>query len=77
MAEYWDEFDEILLDADARGPSRFLYDYPTGTVTQIIHDPEEIDEWRLVATIDVEASIEEGKAVLLYSGLRRAGAQPE
>ncbi|MCP3991580.1 MAG: DUF3516 domain-containing protein [Actinomycetia bacterium] len=76
MAEYWDEFDEVLLDANARGPDRFLYDHSAGTVTQIVHDPDEIDEWRLVATIDADASREEGKAVLIFAGLRRAGTQP-
>ncbi|MCP4963420.1 MAG: hypothetical protein GY925_29650, partial [Actinomycetia bacterium] len=44
--------------------------------TQIVHDPDEIDEWRLVATIDADASREEGKAVLIFAGLRRAGTQP-
>ena len=73
MAEYWDEFDEILIDADARGPARFIYDASRRSVTQIIHDGDNIDEWRLVATVDSEASREEGKAVLGLVGLIRAG----
>ncbi|MGI9612588.1 MAG: DEAD/DEAH box helicase [Acidimicrobiales bacterium] len=72
LDELWDEHDEILLDADARSPARFLYDHDAGTVTQIIHDPEDIDEWRLVATVDADRSREEGKAVLALGGLVRA-----
>ena len=72
LEELWDEHDEILLDADARSPARFLYDHDAGTVTQIVHDPDGIDEWRLVATVDAERSREEGKAVLTIGGLVRA-----
>ena len=72
LDEYWDEHDEILLDGDARSPARCLYDHDTGTVVQIIHDPEGFDEWRLVATVDRDASREEGKAVLEIGGLTRA-----
>ncbi len=72
LDEYWDEHDEILLDADARSPSRCLYDHEAGTVTQIVHDPEGFDEWRLVATVDGNASREDGKAVLEIDGLLRA-----
>ena len=73
MAGYWDEFDEILLDADARGPGYFHYDQPRATVTQILHDPDDGDEWRLVADIDIDASNEAGNAVLGQVVLRRAG----
>ena len=72
LDEYWDEHDEILLDADARSPARCLYDHEAGTVVQIVHDPEGFDEWRLVASIDRDASQEAGKAVLHLDGLRRA-----
>jgi superfamily II RNA helicase len=72
LDELWDEHDEILLDADARSPARFVYDHDAGTVTQIIHDPDDIDEWRLVAAVDAARSREEGKAVLTIGGLVRA-----
>ncbi len=72
LDEYWDEFDEILLDADARSPARFLFDYDAGTVTQIIHDPDGIDEWRISATVNAEQSRDEGKAVLELVALARA-----
>ncbi|MEM7339888.1 MAG: DUF3516 domain-containing protein [Actinomycetota bacterium] len=74
MADYWDEFDAIEVDAEARSASRFIYDHRAGTVTQILHDPDGIDEWRLTATIDREASDEAGNAVLRWTGVVRAGA---
>jgi superfamily II RNA helicase len=65
MAYYWDEFDQIMIDADARNRPRFLYDHHAGTVTQILHDPDGVDAWRFEATVDREASIEAGNAVLI------------
>ncbi len=64
LDDYWDEFDTIVLDAEARGPSRFSYDPDTGLAIQIIHDPDAIDAWRIEGRVDVEASIEEGTAVV-------------
>ena len=67
MADYWDEYDHIVMDAGARSPRRFLYD-PTidQSVVQIIQDPDGNDEWRISAFVDVEASTEQGKAVLRF-----------
>ncbi|MEM8922230.1 MAG: DUF3516 domain-containing protein [Actinomycetota bacterium] len=73
LADYDDEFDEILLDAEARGPHRFVYDRTEGTVAQILRDPDDIDEWRIRATVDRDASATEGRAVLRWDGLVRAG----
>ena len=61
---YWDEFDQILLDAEARGGSRFDYDAASGLATQIIHDPDGIDAWRVEGRVDLERSAEEGTAVV-------------
>ncbi len=72
LDELWDEYDEILLDADARSPARFLYDHEAGSVTQILHDGDGVDEWRITATVDRDASITEGKAILTLGGLVRA-----
>ena len=47
MAEYYDEHDEVLLDAGARSPGRFIYDRRAQTVTQILHDPDATNEWQL------------------------------
>jgi hypothetical protein len=33
-------------------------------VAQIFHDPDETNEWRIEAVVDVEASIEQERAVL-------------
>ncbi len=64
MADYYDEHDEVLLDADAHSPSRFVYDRRAQTVTQILHDPDDTNEWRIMARVDVDASRETGRAVL-------------
>lgn len=73
IADYWDEFDEILTDADARGPHFFVFDAGRGHITQILHDPDSVDEWRFTAVVDAEESRAEGKAVLRWIGFGRAG----
>jgi superfamily II RNA helicase len=62
MAPYWDEFDEISLDADAR--AMFAFDPGTGRATQELCDGDGPTGWRLVATVDRGASAEEGRAVV-------------
>ena len=69
MSGYWDEFDEVLTDAEARSGELFVFDRSTGTATQILHDPEGGHEWRIAATVDVEASAEEGRAVVRLTDL--------
>ncbi len=64
LQPYWDEFPTIETAGDARSPERFIFDPATGRVTQILLDPEEGDEWRFVAEVDVDASNEAGRAVL-------------
>ncbi len=64
MAPYWDEYDEILLGPGARSAERFCYDPATQRVEQILHDPDDGNEWRIVADVDTDASIEQGRAVL-------------
>ena len=71
MAGYYDEHDEVLLDADARSPSRFIYDRRAQTVTQILHDPDDTNEWRINARIDVDGSTEAGRAVLVLTHIGR------
>ncbi len=61
---YWDEFDQIMIDAAARSASRFSYDPDTGRAVQIIHDPDDIDAWRIEGAVDIERSAEEGTAVV-------------
>lgn len=72
IGPYWIEHDEILLGPGARSPERFVFDRDAWTVTQILHDPDETNEWRIVARVDPEASIEQGRAVLRLVDLGRA-----
>jgi hypothetical protein len=69
LAPYWEEHDEILVDADARSAGRFIVD--GDSVTQILHDPEGYDEWRIRATIDREQSRLERRARLALDGIIR------
>jgi superfamily II RNA helicase len=64
MAEYWDEFDEIGLGPGARSGERFSYDASSHRVRQIIHDPDDTNEWAIEAEVDVDESIVQGRAVL-------------
>jgi superfamily II RNA helicase len=64
MAPYWDEFDEILTGPGARSPARFFFDRETLTVTQILHDPDETNEWRISGRVDLDESRQHGRAVL-------------
>jgi superfamily II RNA helicase len=64
IAAYWDEHDEILIDADARSGELFSFDASSGRATQILHDPQDTNEWRIEATVDVEASAELGRPVV-------------
>ncbi len=62
MSGYWDEFDEIRIDAEARGSAFFSYDHATGRAVQILHDPDGIDSWRLEAQVDLTRSAANGRA---------------
>jgi superfamily II RNA helicase len=73
LAGYWDEFDAVLTDGEARNAGRFSYDHASGRVTQILHDPEGIDEWRFAAVVDRQLSRDEGRAVLRWVKGGRAG----
>jgi hypothetical protein len=64
MQPYWAEHDEILTDPGARSGELFSLDRATGTVTQILRDPDDTNEWRLEATVDRAASAEQARVVL-------------
>ncbi len=64
MAPYRDEFGDVLIDAGARSGERFHYDRSTGDVVQILRDPEDTNEWRIVARVDLDASREQDRCVL-------------
>ena len=71
MAAYWDEHDHIHIDADARAAQWFEIDLDTGFATQTICDPAGFNEWVLDAEIDLEASDEEERAVVIPVAVRR------
>ena len=64
LAPYRDEFGDVLVDATARSGELFRYDRSTGQVTQILHDPEDSNEWRIDAMVDFDASREADRVVL-------------
>lgn len=66
---YFDEHDEILTGGPARSPALVVVDESDSAegiwrVEQTIDDPEGNHDWRIRATVDLEASDEEGAAVL-------------
>ena len=73
---YYAEHDEVLLDADARGPDllRVVRTGRSWPVTQTLHDPAGHHDWVIEALIDVDASDEAGELVLVTQALRRLDA---
>ena len=66
-APYWEEFADVLTDADARSKNWVIIETPSGNrcgVEQIICDPEGFNEWRLRGFVDLEESREVGEAVM-------------
>ena len=61
---YWAEHDEIRTDAGARAGELFHFDRSTGRVTQILRDPDDTNEWRIEAVVDLAASVDESRVVL-------------
>lgn len=76
IAPYWDEYDSIGVDADARSMRWFeLVDEPgRWRVTQILSDPAGDGEWRLVATVDLARAMEDGAPTLVLQSLAPATA---
>ena len=74
MDDYFDEYDDVDLGPDARGPEFFHLADTTGrswSVTQIIKDPEGDNAFQLHGTVDLNASDEAGEVRL--SSLKIAG----
>ncbi|WP_116453503.1 DEAD/DEAH box helicase [Blastococcus litoris] len=64
---YFEEHDELLTGADARGPALLIVDEDepgVWRVRQILDDPEGNHDWGIDVEVDLEASDEEGAAVL-------------
>jgi superfamily II RNA helicase len=63
---YFAEHDELFTGADARGPAMLVIDRQPDLwrVRQILDDPEGHHDWRFDVEVDLEASDEEGTAVV-------------
>ena len=67
MDDYFDEYDDVELDGDARGPEYFSLTETEGrewTVTQIIKDPQGDNAFQLHGTVDLDASDAAGEVRL-------------
>ena len=71
MAPYWAEFDEVLTGADARSGARFAFDRASGRTTQVLADPDDANEWHIVADVDLVASAEEARPVVRLREISR------
>jgi hypothetical protein len=73
IEDYYAEHDDVLLDAEARGPDLLRVErtgrsWPT---TQTLHDPAGHHDWVIEALVDVDASDELGELVLVTQAFRR------
>jgi superfamily II RNA helicase len=70
MVPYFDEHGTVGIGADARNPALLLVDpdpveHPgCWSVRQILHDPAEDHDWRILALVDLAASDDAGRAVV-------------
>ena len=77
IAPYWEEHSVLPTDSHARGGGFFVLDDSGGAravrwpVVQTIADPEGHHEWVLEGQVDLEASREEGRAVVRLGAIRR------
>ena len=72
---YFAEHDELLTGADARGPALLIIDKQPGLwkIRQIFDDPAGEHDWGFDVEVDLEASDEEGAAVLKMIDAGRMG----
>ena len=66
IEDYFAEHDDVGIGADARGPALLIIDRRPGLwrVRQILDDPAGDHDWGIEVEVDLEASDEEGAAVL-------------
>jgi len=66
IGEYFAEHDDVGIGADARGPALLIIDRQPGAwrVRQILDDPAGDHDWGIEVEVDLEASDDEGAAVL-------------
>jgi hypothetical protein len=72
---YFAEHDELYTGADARGPALLIIDREPGLwkVRQVLDDPAGDHDWGFDVEVDLEASDEEGSAVLRVVDAGRQG----
>lgn len=73
LSAYFDEHDEMLTDADARGPSylRIERGKEKWEIRQVVHDPAGDGDWGIDAEVNLSASDAAGQAVIVVLGLNR------
>jgi superfamily II RNA helicase len=73
LEEYFADHDGIDTGPDARGPQMLIIERAERTweVQQILGDPDGDHDWRILATVDLAASDDEGELVLDVTGLVR------
>ncbi|MEV8024686.1 DUF3516 domain-containing protein [Microbacterium sp. NPDC080220] len=76
LDRYFDDHDEILTGGAARSPALCVIDESSASdgvwrVEQIIDDPAGDHDWRIRAEVDLEASVEEGAAVVRVTEVLR------
>jgi superfamily II RNA helicase len=74
FAPYWDEFDSVGTDPQARSGQWFVpgdRDGDRWAVEQILLDPEGHAEWRVVGVVDLAASRDQGAAVVRLTDIVR------
>jgi len=67
VSGYWQQFDAVVIDADARSSHWLLetaLDQNQISVEQIVCDPDGFNEWRFRGLVDLEASRRAGEAVV-------------
>jgi hypothetical protein len=77
MVPYFEEHDTVGIDAAARNPALLVVDeepvdHPgCWSVRQILHDPAEDHDWRILALVDLAASDDAGRAVVHVTDVGR------
>jgi hypothetical protein len=71
MRPYWDEYDSIGIDGDARSAQYFCLTEEPGRwhIEQTLVDPEGDGAWRLRASVDIETALADGAPSLQFEGL--------
>ena len=75
VAAYFADHDEVFTGADARGPAMLIIEREPGSwrVRQILDDPAGDHDWGFDVEVDLEASDEQGTAVLRLIDAGRMG----